>query len=173
MRTDLKELQRDIREEMHEMENRLQAGIDKKRDDAVASLEVTDMRRRLAVVEKLSTEAKSEAGEPHVCHQGEALQEIRSSISSINKTLNSWRTLKIGAVIALLIAVLSAAWFVFQLKGEQAVLNVKVTSVEDSMSEIKASTSKGDSRDVQILETLRSMQEDIKSVKTFTTKEGE
>jgi hypothetical protein len=132
-----------------------------------------NMRSRLAVVEKLSQEAKDEAGEPHVCHQGEALQEIRSSISSINRTLNSWRTLKLGAIIALLISLFSGAWFVFQLKGEQAVLNVKVTSVEKSVDEIKDSTSKGDSRDVQILETLRSMQEDIKSVKTFTTKEGE
>lgn len=166
---DVKELKR----EMHDMEKRLQAGIDKKRDEKVASLEVANMRSRLAVVEQISQEAKQEAGEPHICHQGEALQEIRSSISSINKTLNSWRTLKLGAIIALLIALLSGAWFVFQLKGEQAVLNVKVTSVEDSVAEIKDSTSKGDSRDVQILDTLRSMQEDIKSVKSFTTKEGE
>jgi hypothetical protein len=173
MRIDIEETRRDLRDEIHEMEKRLQASIDKKRDKTVASLEVANMHSRLAIIEKLSKEAKEEAGKPHVCHQGEALQEIRSSISSINKTLNSWRTLKLGAIIALLIALLSGAWFVFQLKGEQAVLNVKVTSVEDSVAEIKDSTSKGDSRDVQILETLRSMQEDIKSVKTFTIKEGE
>lgn len=157
------------------MEKRLQAGIDKKRDDAVASLEVTNMCGRLAVVEKLSRKAMDEAVAPHVCHQGEALQEIRSSISSINKTLNSWRTLKFGAIVALVVALFSGAWFVFQLKGEQAVLNVKVTSVEDSVAEIKHSTSRGDSRDVQILETLYSIQEDMKSgnVLTITAKELE
>jgi len=172
MRDEIKELQRDMREEMHDMEKRLQAGIDKKRDEAVASLEVTNMRGRLAVVEKISQEAREEAREPHVCLQGEALQEIRLSISSINKTLNSWRTLKLIAIISLMAALLSGALFVFQIRGEQTVLNVKVTSVEDSVAEIKDSTSKGDSMDVQILETLRSMQEDMKSVHTFTTREG-
>ena len=156
-----------LRTDLDHLDARLSKNLEKKQDISVAKLEISAMQEKLATVERIAGDAIRTA-ENHTCHQSGTLEDIRQSIHRLDASVNSWKNMKIGAVVTLLVALVTGAWFVFQMKGDQAVLNVKVTAIEESMDEVNESvreiTTDRMQKDELILETLRSVKEDIRVV---------
>jgi prefoldin subunit 5 len=125
----------------------LQSNIEKKQDSESARVAIHAVEERIDRVERLA-----EKSSHHSCYRGDTLSKIQEDISSIQKTLNSWKTIKTGAVITLVVAILSGAYFIFEIRGDQRVLSAKFSDVKKQLD----STS-----DDEILDSIMTMRKEI------------
>ena len=136
--------------QMQQLQSSMENRLSKKQDSESAKVAIHAVEERIDRVEKLA-----EKSSHHNCYRGDTLSKIQEDISSIQKTLNSWKTIKIGAVITLVVAILSGAYFIFEIRGDQRVLSAKFSDVKEQLD----STS-----DDKILKSIMMMRKEIHDI---------
>lgn len=140
-------------QDLQNLSEKIQRQLANKSDCTVFQVEVRNMKDQIARIEEISRDA-SKRSMNHVCHQSDILSEIRHSIRAIHGTLESWKSLKIAAVVAILISILSGALFLFRVISKQDVLNVEMTALKETIK-VKSS------RDDKVLENLQLLRDNI------------
>lgn len=112
-----------------ELDMALKAELDKKKDASIIDLEVEQLR---ALVGK------------HECSQvtrialiSSSMESIEKSVSNIEEGMNRWKNLRLGGVLAVLLALISGTAYIIRSEAKADTVQTSVRRIETDVADMK------------------------------------
>ena len=125
-----------IQEEFRAIRKSLDKRLEKKKDASVIDVELEFLKDSNDKNNSKVDEALSRVG-THNCHRSKSIIDMKDGLNKMQKTLDNWRALKAGSFVAIVIAILSGAWFIFEMKSETVVVKSQVAELKDDVVSIR------------------------------------
>ena len=88
---------------------------------------------------KIAIKAKDSAMKPHECTQRTTLTDLKNSTETLNTELNSWKRIRMLGLLSVVIAIITAAGFIFNLNASVNHNTEAVAEIKTSVEEVKTS----------------------------------
>jgi hypothetical protein len=112
-----------------ELELRMKAELDRKKDAKVVDLEVVQLK---------------EAVSKHECSQitrielmSSSMSAIQKSISNIEGSISRWKSFRLGGVLAIVLALISGATYIIRAETKADTVSTSVKRIEEDVAEMR------------------------------------
>lgn len=146
-----------------DLEDRMNNKLEKKKDRDVVDVEIAELKKPHPCIQRVS-----------IATMTQSIEGIEGGIREIKSSLNKWKTIKYGGVVAIVIALVSGAAYMVRASTKTDTVEQSVQNIETDVSQLKISNERMEGRLVDMKSDSKAgSEEDMKEIRRMFREELE
>lgn len=137
--------------------------LEKKKDKDVVDVEISELKKPHPCIQRVN-----------IATMSQSIEGIEGGIREIKSSLNKWKTVKLGGIIAIVMAIVSGAAYMVRASTKTDTVEQSVQNIEIDVSQLKTSNERMEGRLVEMKSDSKAgSKEDMKEIRRMLREELE